>query len=248
MSRIIFIHSFRGGTGKTNITANLATLLAAEGRRVGVVDTNFESPGLHFLFGMEDPEPSLNDYLLGKCDIEKAVYDMTGTRNQKGKLFLIPSSTQLNEMAKVWNEGIDVDAVTDVLQELPQLLDLEFLLIDTNPGLCKETLFTFAISNGLLFISCPDAQDYQGTAVAVHVTRKLEIPNIMLLVNKVPPALQLAEVKQRVEQISNYKVCAVLPHSDDMLNLASSGIFVLRYPDHPITEQLTKVAHQLMLG
>jgi len=38
MARIISIHSFRGGTGKSNTTANLAALLAAEGRRVGVVD------------------------------------------------------------------------------------------------------------------------------------------------------------------------------------------------------------------
>ena len=44
MSRIISIHSFRGGTGKSNITANIAPLLAAEGRRVGVIDTH---PGLN---------------------------------------------------------------------------------------------------------------------------------------------------------------------------------------------------------
>ena len=31
MSRIIAIHSFRGGTGKSNTTANVATLLAAGG-------------------------------------------------------------------------------------------------------------------------------------------------------------------------------------------------------------------------
>ena len=40
MSKIVSIHSFRGGTGKSNTTANLAALLAIEGRRVGVVDTD----------------------------------------------------------------------------------------------------------------------------------------------------------------------------------------------------------------
>ena len=39
MSAIVSVHSFRGGTGKSNTTANIATLLAAEGRRVGVIDT-----------------------------------------------------------------------------------------------------------------------------------------------------------------------------------------------------------------
>ena len=49
MSKIISIHSFRGGTGKSNTTANLAGLLAAEGRRVGVIDTDIQSPGIHVL-------------------------------------------------------------------------------------------------------------------------------------------------------------------------------------------------------
>ncbi|MCB0084063.1 MAG: P-loop NTPase, partial [Caldilineaceae bacterium] len=49
MSKIISIHSFRGGTGKSNTTANLATLLAAGGQRVGVIDTDIQSPGIHVL-------------------------------------------------------------------------------------------------------------------------------------------------------------------------------------------------------
>lgn len=31
MAKIISIHSFRGGTGKSNVTANLATVLARGG-------------------------------------------------------------------------------------------------------------------------------------------------------------------------------------------------------------------------
>jgi len=41
-------------------------------------------------------------------------------------------------------------------------------------------------------------------------------------------------------------VAAVLPHSEEMMELASSGIFVLRYPDHPITLALKQVAAHLM--
>ncbi len=44
MAQIISFHSFRGGTGKSHTTANVATLLALAGRRVGVVDTDIQSP------------------------------------------------------------------------------------------------------------------------------------------------------------------------------------------------------------
>ncbi|MBI3162227.1 MAG: P-loop NTPase, partial [Chloroflexi bacterium] len=43
MSKIVSVHSFRGGTGKSNTTANLASLLAMDGFRVGVVDTDIAS-------------------------------------------------------------------------------------------------------------------------------------------------------------------------------------------------------------
>ena len=54
MSKIISVHSFRGGTGKSNTTANLATLLAQKGLKVGVVDTDIASPGIHIIFGLVD--------------------------------------------------------------------------------------------------------------------------------------------------------------------------------------------------
>ena len=54
MSKIISVHSFRGGTGKSNTTANLAVLLANAGKRVGVIDTDIQSPGIHVLFNFEE--------------------------------------------------------------------------------------------------------------------------------------------------------------------------------------------------
>ena len=44
MSKIVSIHSFRGGTGKSNSTANLAATVAEAGYRVGIVDTDIQSP------------------------------------------------------------------------------------------------------------------------------------------------------------------------------------------------------------
>ena len=44
MAKVISLHSFRGGTGKSNITANLAVALAAAGQRVGIVDTSSRLP------------------------------------------------------------------------------------------------------------------------------------------------------------------------------------------------------------
>ena len=44
MATTISIHSFHGGTGKSNTTVNLAAVLASRGLRVGVIDTDIQFP------------------------------------------------------------------------------------------------------------------------------------------------------------------------------------------------------------
>ncbi|MFD3166973.1 MinD/ParA family protein [Herpetosiphon sp. NSE202] len=250
MSKILSIHSFRGGTGKSNTTANLASLIAATGRRVGVIDTDIMSPGIHVLFGMDDASMkySLNDYLWGKCEIKQAAYDVSSKVKglTAGQIFLIPSSIKAGEIARVLREGYDVGLLNDGFHRLVEELKLDVLLIDTHPGLNEETLLSIAISDALIIILRPDSQDYQGTGVTVDVAHKLDVPQLFLLVNKVPTSFNFAEVKARVEKTYNAEVAAVLPHSDEMMTLASSGIFVLQYPDHPLSQSLRAVANRLV--
>jgi MinD-like ATPase involved in chromosome partitioning or flagellar assembly len=258
MSKIISVHSFRGGTGKSNTTANVAALLAAEGYRVGVIDTDIQSPGIHVLFGLheEDMKYSLNDYLWGKCDIEQTAHDVTRNLGAdmkgqvvvipKGQVYLIPSSIKVGEIARVLREGYDVGLLNDGFHELVEKLNLDILMIDTHPGLNEETLLSISISDALIVVMRPDQQDYQGTGVTVEVARKLDVPRMVLVINKAPQILDFDNVKAQAEQTYNVEVGAVLPHSDEMMTLASNGVFVIRYPDHPITNKLRQVAKRLI--
>jgi MinD-like ATPase involved in chromosome partitioning or flagellar assembly len=250
MAKIISIHSFRGGTGKSNVTANVSALLAAEGRRVGVVDTDIQSPGIHILFGMagEEITHSLNDYLWGKTDIQKTAYDMTSNLGAdiKGKVFLVPASIKPGEITRVLREGYDAQVLTRGFRNLVDELKLDVLMIDTHPGLNEETLLSIVISQMLAVVLRPDQQDYEGTGITVQVARKLQVPNMMLIVNKVPTVFVPTEVQDKVQRTYNCKVAAVLPHCDEMMALASTGIFVLRYPDHPMTAIFKQVAAKLM--
>jgi septum site-determining protein MinD len=249
MSKIVSVHSFRGGTGKSNTTANLAALIASEGHRVGVVDTDIASPGIHVLFGLEEGEiaHSLNDYLWGKCEIQDTAHDVTASLGSdiRGRVFLVPSSIKAGEIARVLREGYDVGLLNDGFRDLIETLDLDVLMIDTHPGLNEETLLSIAISDVLLIILRPDQQDYQGTGVTVDVARKLSVPHMMLVVNKVPAVFAEGEVRARVEQAYGAEVAGVLPHSDEMMALASAGVFVTRYPDHPIATTLKQVAQRM---
>lgn len=259
MPKIISVHSFRGGTGKSNTTANVATLLALQGKRVGVIDTDIQSPGIHILFNLEEDQVnySLNDYLWGKCNIEQTAYDVTKNLQgnvpgqvlvipQQGQVFLIPSSIKAGEIARILREGYDVGMLNDGFQRLIKQLNLDVLMIDTHPGLNEETLLSIAVSDALIIVMRPDQQDYQGTGVTVEIARKLDVPRLLLVINKAPTIFDFVEMKERVESTYNAEVAAILPHSDELMTLASAGVFVQKFPDHEITTKLKHVVDRLL--
>jgi MinD-like ATPase involved in chromosome partitioning or flagellar assembly len=249
MSSIISIHSFRGGTGKSNLSANIAAVIARQGYKVGVVDTDIASPGIHVIFGMDEDnmDRALNDYLWGKCHIEDCAYDVgESVGMEPGHIFLIPSSIKAGEIARLLQEGYDVALLNDGFHDLIDQLDLDFLIIDTHPGVNEETILSIAISDQLVIILRPDSQDYQGTAVTLDVARRLEVPKMYLVVNKVLNYLDFENVRSTISKTYDCEVLGVLPLSEDVVALASSAIFCVRYPDHDFSHRITEIAKRLM--
>ncbi len=249
MAQIVSVHSFRGGTGKSNTTANLATIIAGMGYRVGIVDTDIQSPGIHILFGLNTDKIklTLNDFLWNRCRIEDCAYNVTPEpiTRANGNIFLIPSSVKVGEIARILKDGYNVRLLNDGFRQLIRNLNLDYLFIDTHPGINEETLLSITISNTLIIILRPDRQDFQGTAVTVELARKLKVPKMLLLVNRVLQSLNFDEVRQLVEKTYDSPVAGLLPNCDEMMKLASSDLFCLRHPEHVLTQELQKVAQQV---
>lgn len=254
MSKIISIHSFRGGTGKSNTTANLGCTLALMGYRVGIVDTDIQSPGIHVLFGLEseDTAHALNDYLWGRCKITDVAQNVTkllaehGQPNSGGSIYLIPSSIKTSEITRILREGYDVGLLNDGFQQLLQELQLDYLMIDTHPGLNEETLLSITISDVLVLILRPDRQDFQGTAVTVDVARQLDVPKMVLVANKVPSSINKETLKEQIESTYSTTVAGILPVTEEMFQLGSSDIFCLRYPELPFSLVIREIAEQIL--
>ena len=228
------------------MTANIATAVALTGRRVAIIDTDIQSPGIHVLFGLEEQRmnKALNDYLWGNCLIQDTAYDVTPPEVSSGggQMFLVPSSLNPGEIARVLREGYDVSRLIDGIRDLIAALSLDYLFIDTHPGLNEETLLSMTISDALVIILRPDSQDYLGTAVTVELARRLEVPRMLMLVNKVPQGMDVEAVREKVQNAYRAPVAGVLPLSNEVMLLASSGIFILRAPRHPLAQQIRDIA------
>ncbi len=250
---ILSINSFRGGTGKSSVTVNVAALLAAPGKRIAIIDTDIQSPGVHVHFGLDAGrgDKALNDYLLGRCAIEEIAYDVSERAGQgaavpmKGRLYLIPSSMREGEMARLLRDGYDMGRLSQGLRTLQEKLQLDYLLIDTHPGMNEETLLALTLSDAALIILRPDQKDFQGTAVVVDVARKLDIRHLFLVVNMALSMYDPVEMRKQLEETYKCAVAGILPLSEEVAGLASVGIFGLRYPMHPFAQGIGEIVGRI---
>lgn len=248
MARLISLHSFRGGTGKSNITANLSVVLAQAGKRVGIVDTDIQSPGIHVIFNLGENRTgyTLNDYLWGKCTVQEAAYDVTPEPASQGKIFLVPSSMKINEISRILHEGYDARTLKDGFKSLIRELALDYLLIDTHPGLNEETLLSIAISYAMIIILRPDQQDFQGTSVTLEVAKKLGVPHLFLALNKLLPEADPEALRVQLYSSYHTEVGAILPLATEIVRLASGGLFYLQDPQHRFSREIKGLGDKIL--
>ena len=256
MATLVCIHSFRGGTGKSNVTANLAATMGRRGERVAIVDSDIQSPGIHALFGLdaEDTGASLNDYLHSRCPIASAARDVPARLRLTGggldvvpggACYLIPASMQPGEIAQVLRSGYDVALLERGYRDLAAALKLDRIFVDTHPGLNEETLLSMALADVLLVVMRPDRQDYQGTAVVADLAANLRVPHAFLVLNKVHEALDAGALRRQCERAYGLPVAAVLPLAGDVARLASEDLFSLVHPQHPFSSGIRALAEVL---
>jgi len=249
MAKVIALHSFRGGTGKSNITANLATVVAEAGHRVAMIDTDVQSPGIHAIFGLSESDigMSLNDFLWRQGSIAEAAHDVSKPASlQDGKLYLIPSSMKTADISRILHEGYDVRLLKDGLKELVSSLALDYLFIDTHPGLNEETLLSIAISHVVVIVLRPDSQDYQGTSVTLEIARKLGAPKMYLVLNKALPEIHPDDYCRKLFLTYETEVGAVLPLSVEVARTASGAVFCKELPEHPFSQGIRDLANRIL--
>src|SRR3989442_8138100 len=143
LATILAVQSFKGGTGKSTISANLAATLARLGKRVAVIDLDLEGPGLHVIFGISDGDirATINDVLQGSIPIKDAVIDLTPRLGiESGCLLFCPAGHRLEEILKIVETGFNLSRFKEILDNLASKFQLDYLPIDSHPRIEKATI------------------------------------------------------------------------------------------------------------
>ena len=248
MAKQIAFHSFRRGTGCTSVMASAAAIKAQAGKRIGIVDANLQSPGAHILFSLSghDISHTLNDFLLGECAIEDAIYAVGNSVSvPKGQVYLLPASDNVATNMRILKNDLDIGLLTEAYTQFSSKYNLDYLFIDTGSGLNEIVLASLTVTDATLTIMRLDEQAYQGAAITLSMIKNIPALKIMIVANDVPAFYNLREIQATLAEKFGTEVNAVLPHAEQFLTLGSKDIFMMRHPQHPFTETLRGMVDQL---
>jgi chromosome partitioning protein len=192
MASCIAFHSYKGGTGKTTIAANLAALLAKKGYRVFLLDLDVYAPSLQSYFDI-DPKRWINDFLNGTAEIGDIIMDVTSaideisptnTYNKRsslspekakdkisGKLWVGFSSPKKEEIYRLEGGGGKQESSKIQLlrrfillrEQLISLHDADYIIIDTSPGIRYWSINALAVADTLFLTLKMGDLDIEGT-------------------------------------------------------------------------------------
>ena len=137
------IASGKGGTGKTTVSLNLGVSLAGLGNRTVVVDADIAMPNIGLLLGEDKVDKTYHDYMAGHAAIDEIIYE------GPGGLKFIPGSLSLENISEV-----DVGKVVELIESLKDSFD--FILIDTAPGISKETAVVLESADNTFLVVNPE--------------------------------------------------------------------------------------------
>jgi chromosome partitioning protein len=188
MPNCIAFHSYKGGTGKTTISANVAALLAKKGYRVFLLDLDVYAPSLQTYFNEEKPKKWINDFLFGNAEVDDILVDLTPTLDNygnsnfsssssssskdkpNGKLMAGFSNSKREEIYKLESGGKQENSKMQLLRKFillrEQLLsshDADYIIIDTSPGIRYWSINALAVADILFLTLKMDELDIEGT-------------------------------------------------------------------------------------
>jgi len=174
VKHVIIVLSGKGGVGKSTVSTNLASALAAHGRQVGLLDLDIHGPNIPKMLGIEDQRPAV----VGKT---MEPVHVSGTLAVMSMAFLLPDTSS----PVIWRGPMKMGAIQQFLSEVNWGY-LDYLIVDLPPGTGDEALSIIQLApnvQGAVIVTTPQDVAVLDVKKAVKFVEKLELPVIGIIEN-----------------------------------------------------------------
>jgi septum site-determining protein MinD len=253
MTKIIAVHSYKGGTGKTSMSVNLAASFAKAGKKVCVFDLDFRAPSLFAILKAQDVEYWFNDYLNNSCEINSALIDMSSRISGGGKFYAClanPSTEAIRDISskdRKWKTRA-LGRLLALRESLIRDQKFDYLVFDTSPGLQYSSINAIVAADLVVVATTGDRSDVDGTKRMLAELYNLFEKKTGLVLNKVlDPSATSRKTEMSAKIKSDYQVplLGIVPCFCEVLRAEGNFIFVQDKPDHPFTKIVGEMAKKI---
>jgi ATP-binding protein involved in chromosome partitioning len=244
VAHIIAIASGKGGVGKSTVSANLACALAAEGRRVGLLDADVYGPSQPRMLGISG-RPASPD---GKTILPLRNHGVT----------MMSIGLMTNEgQAVVWRGPMLMGALQQMLMQV-QWGALDVLIVDLPPGTgdVQMTLAQKTVVDGAIIVSTPQDVALLDARKGIDMFNQLHVPVLGMIENMSTHICSNCGheehifghggVRAEAEKLGVPLLAEIPLHLDIRLTSDGGAPIVVSKPDSPQAQAFRDVARHLV--
>ncbi len=241
--KVYAVTSGKGGVGKTNITANLATVAARAGKRVLIIDADLGLANVEIVLGVK-PRYHMGDLL----DKGLAISDVL-VEGPPGVMLLaagsgVKSLTQLSDEQKM--------RLVQALEPIEEMFDI--VLIDSGAGIGDNVLFFVGAAQEAILVVSPEPTSLVDAYATVKVlSQQAGVGTFNVIINPVVDELAARGVFQKLTAVTGKFLEAKVRHlgyvpRDENLHRAimAQRPVCEMFPSSPSARAIVAIADRLL--
>ncbi len=245
MGVILTVTSGKGGVGKSTTTANVATGLAKEGKKVVAVDFDIGLRNLDMILGLENRIVyDVVNVMEGDCNLSQALIADKKTQG----LYFLPAS-QIKD-----KNILEKEKVRKLLEELKK--EFDYVLIDSPAGIESGFEHAIFLADKALVISTPDVSAVRDADRVIGIMDAKSEKAIngeeiekLLIVNRVKPGLMERGDMLSIEdilQILAIRLIGVVPDDEKVISSTNTGVPVIHDLTSKSGEAYRRIAKRVL--
>mgnify|MGYP002146723098 CR=1 FL=1 len=223
--KVIAVASGKGGVGKTNITVNLGTALAAQGKQVLLLDADLGLANIDVMLGLH-PQYNLLHVLDGSKTLEEIIVE--GPHGLK----IIPAASGVQKMAEL--SPAEHAGLIQAFSEMDQHIDI--LLIDSAAGIAHSVVsFTRAAQEVIVVVCDEPASITDAYAFIKLLSREYNVARFHIIANMAPNIQEGRELFNKISLVCDrfldvsLDFMGIVPFDNDLRRAVKKQRAVVEY-------------------
>jgi septum site-determining protein MinD len=236
-AQVITITSGKGGVGKTTAVANLATALAADGKKVVCIDGDIGLRNLDVILGLENRIVyDIVDVIEGRCKLKQAMI----RDKHYPDLYLIPAAQTRDKNA------VSPSDMVRICRDLRP--DTDFVIIDSPAGIERGFRNSIAAADRVLVVTNPEVSAVRDADRVVGILEAEEKGSPSLILNRLNPALVRNNDMLSAEDVLDLlgiQLIGVVPEDEAVIIGSNRGAPVVTDPRSRAGQAFRNIARRL---